>query len=98
MRLRRRFAFRAASKVSLASWALLDHLSGIMRSDKPLSARQPPRSPRREGILTDRMRAMPVVLVLFVACLIPELILSGADYGLWGDPGWRLWAWQHGGF
>ncbi|OWJ77755.1 rhomboid family intramembrane serine protease (plasmid) [Haematobacter massiliensis] len=44
------------------------------------------------------MRAMPVVLVLFVACLIPELILSGADYGLWGDPGWRLWAWQHGGF
>ena len=41
---------------------------------------------------------MPVVLVLFVACLIPELILSGADYGLWGDPGWRLWAWQHGGF
>ena len=41
---------------------------------------------------------MPVVLVLFVACLIPELILSGADYGLWGDPGWRLWAWQQGGF
>ncbi|WP_248700107.1 rhomboid family intramembrane serine protease [Haematobacter massiliensis] len=69
-----------------------------MRPDKPLPARQRPRFPRREGILTDRMRAMPVVLVLFVACLIPELILSGADYGLWGDPGWRLWAWQHGGF
>ena len=69
-----------------------------MRSDKPLSARQPPRSPRREGILTDRMRAMPVVLVLFLACLLPEIVLSGADYGLWGDPGWRLWAWQHGGF
>ncbi|KFI27076.1 peptidase S54 [Haematobacter missouriensis] len=44
------------------------------------------------------MRAMPVVLVLFLACLLPEIVLSGADYGLWGDPGWRLWAWQHGGF
>ena len=41
---------------------------------------------------------MPVVLVLFLACLLPEIVLSGADYGLWGDPGWRLWAWQHGGF
>lgn len=44
------------------------------------------------------MRAMPVVLVLFLACLLPEIVLSGADYGLWGDPGWRLWAFQHGGF
>lgn len=41
---------------------------------------------------------MPVVLVLFLACLLPEIVLSGADYGLWGDPGWRLWAFQHGGF
>ena len=41
---------------------------------------------------------MPVVMALFIACLVPEVVLSGADYGLWGDPGWRLWAWQHGGF
>lgn len=69
-----------------------------MRPEKPLSARHSPRPSRPEGILTDRMRAMPVVLALFVACLVPEIVLSGADYGLWGDPGWRIWAWQHGGF
>ena len=61
-----------------------------MRPEKPLFARQSSRFSRRQGILTDRMRAMPVVLALFVACLVPEVVLSGADYGLWGDPGWRI--------
>lgn len=27
-----------------------------------------------------------VLLVLFVLCLVPELVLSGADWGLWGGP------------
>ena len=33
---------------------------------------------------------IPVLLVLFVLCLVPELVLSGADWGLWGAPRWRL--------
>jgi membrane associated rhomboid family serine protease len=40
----------------------------------------------------------PVVLAILVLCLVPEVILSGADWGLWGTPRWRLWALQNAGF
>lgn len=40
----------------------------------------------------------PVVLAIFILCLVPEIILSGADWGLWGAARWRLWAFQNGGF
>ena len=40
----------------------------------------------------------PVVLAIFVMCLVPEILLSGADWGLWGSPRWRLWAFQNAGF
>lgn len=40
----------------------------------------------------------PVVLGIFLLCLLPELVLSGADWGLWGSPVWRLRAFQYAGF
>lgn len=38
--------------------------------------------------------------VWLLACLsiVPELVLTGADLGIWGDRGWRLAAYQYGGF
>jgi rhomboid protease GluP len=42
---------------------------------------------------------MPVVLMaLACACILPELVLSGADYGLWGRQIWRGLAYAYGGF
>lgn len=38
------------------------------------------------------------VLGIFIACLLPEAVLLGADLGFWGQSDWRIWAWQHGGF
>ncbi|MFZ1725598.1 MAG: rhomboid family intramembrane serine protease [Albidovulum sp.] len=39
-----------------------------------------------------------VVWGLIFACLLPELILLGADWGLWGALNWRSLAYQYGGF
>lgn len=45
------------------------------------------------------MRDLPFVLwAVFLACLVPELVLSGADYGLWGSVHWRDLAIGWGGF
>ncbi len=45
------------------------------------------------------MRALPaVVWAVFLACLLPELLLSGADYGLWGTVHWRDYATGYAGF
>ncbi len=32
------------------------------------------------------------------ACILPEIVLAGADLGLWGHRSWRLLAYQYGGF
>jgi rhomboid protease GluP len=47
-----------------------------------------PRNPLRQ----------PALLAIAVACLLPELILSGADLGLWGSTRWRGTALQYAGF
>lgn len=39
--------------------------------------------------------AMPVLLA---ALVLPELVLSGADWGLWGSVRWRPLAYAYGGF
>lgn len=45
------------------------------------------------------MRDLPPLLwAILVACLVPELVLSGADHGLWGSPHWRDFAVGWGGF
>ena len=40
----------------------------------------------------------PVILAILIACLLPELLLSGADWGLWGNPRWRALALSDAGF
>lgn len=44
------------------------------------------------------LRQDPAIVAIFVACLVPELVLSGADFGLWGTSNWRLNAFAWGGF
>lgn len=45
------------------------------------------------------MRDLPPALwALFLACLLPELVLAGADWGLWGSVHWRALATGWGGF
>lgn len=40
----------------------------------------------------------PVLVAVLVLCFLPELVLSGADWGLWGSPRWRIQAIRYGGF
>ncbi|NBZ89662.1 rhomboid family intramembrane serine protease [Stagnihabitans tardus] len=40
----------------------------------------------------------PAIWALVLSCLVPELVLSGADWGLWGTTRWRDFAYGHGGF
>ena len=40
----------------------------------------------------------PAVLVLALLCAVPELLLLGADWGLWGSARWRPLAYQNGAF
>lgn len=40
----------------------------------------------------------PAIWALLLACLVPELVLSGADFGLWGSSQWRDIAYGWGGF
>ncbi|MCB2135418.1 MAG: rhomboid family intramembrane serine protease [Rhodobacteraceae bacterium] len=45
------------------------------------------------------MRSVPsIVWLLLAVALVPELLLSGADMGLWGNLRWRGWAFHYGGF
>jgi rhomboid protease GluP len=40
----------------------------------------------------------PALLALFGLCLVPEVILSGSDLGLWGQTQWRAIIVQNAGF
>ena len=40
----------------------------------------------------------PAVWSLVILSAIPEIVLTGADLGLWGDSGWRVTAYQYGAF
>ncbi len=40
----------------------------------------------------------PAVLGLALLCAVPELLLLGADWGLWGSARWRPLAYQNGAF
>lgn len=56
-------------------------------------------SPQRAGRrLAAWIRGNPVVAAILLACLLPELVLSGADFGLWGSAHWRMNAFAWGGF
>lgn len=39
-----------------------------------------------------------VLLAIVLVCVAFEVILQGADYGLWGSPRWRGLTYQYGGF
>ena len=41
---------------------------------------------------------LPAVLAVMALCSGIELVLQGADHGLWGSVLWRGLAWQYGGF
>lgn len=47
--------------------------------------------------LPRRSLAWPLWFLLGLV-LLPEVLLVGADAGLWGSPLWRPLAWQYGGF
>lgn len=38
------------------------------------------------------------VWVIAALCILPELVLTGADLRLWGQPWWRMVAYQYAGF
>lgn len=40
----------------------------------------------------------PVVWLILLACVVPEIVLQGADLGLWGSGAWRRLAYSWGGF
>lgn len=45
-----------------------------------------------------RLRVPAVIWALVIASTLPELLLTGADLRLWGDPSWRMTAYEYGGF
>lgn len=45
-----------------------------------------------------RLPLPPAVLVLVLLAALPELVLLGADWGLWGSARWRPLAYQNGAF
>jgi membrane associated rhomboid family serine protease len=67
-----------------------------MNSQRP---RCPIRSGDTAGIANGAVPRIPVALLVLAAALIlPELLLSGADLGLWGSVVWRPLAYSYGGF
>lgn len=48
--------------------------------------------------LRHSLRRFAVIWVLAALCLLPELVLSGADRGLWGSARWRPLAYGYGAF
>ncbi|SLN46848.1 Rhomboid family protein [Roseovarius litorisediminis] len=44
-------------------------------------------------------RRLPAILaIIVIACALPELVLQGADSGLWGSARWRPLSYAHGAF
>src|SRR6056297_3529152 len=39
-----------------------------------------------------------LLIVILLICVTVEMMLQGADFGLWGSPRWRGLAYQYGGF
>lgn len=56
--------------------------------------RLPPPAPSPAALRSGRR----VLLALILLCLAIELVLQGADHGLWGNPRWRMLCYQNGGF
>lgn len=54
--------------------------------------------PALPASLRPLLRLPATIWVLLLLCTLPELILQGADHGLWGDPQWRSIAYGWGGF
>ncbi len=50
-----------------------------------------PPSPRSRSL-------SPTIWILAALCALPELVLLGADWGLWGSARWRPMAYQYGAF
>lgn len=57
------------------------------------AATPPPRTP-----VLARLRRHWLVLALATACVLAEVLLAGAERGLWGGPRWRVLAYLNGGF
>ncbi len=58
------------------------------------SARPAPEQPD----LQDVKPTLPIIWVLLVMCVLPELVFLGADVGYWGDRTWRALGLQYGAF
>lgn len=58
-----------------------------------MKRRAPPGMP-----LAARLAPHGVLIAILVICVTIELVLQGADLGLWGSPRWRGLAYQNGGF
>ena len=54
----------------------------------------PSEQPRPSGL----PRLHPVIWAVLTLCLVPEALLLGADWGLWGSARWRPLAYQNGAF
>jgi membrane associated rhomboid family serine protease len=48
--------------------------------------------------MSQRSTIAPVTWVILILCTLPELVLSGADTGLWGDRTWRGDVYEYGAF
>jgi rhomboid protease GluP len=47
--------------------------------------------------LSDQLRSWSAILII-VLCIVPELALQGADWGVWGSARWRPLSYQNGAF
>ncbi len=65
---------------------MTDPMEGIGPLDGPDDPPPPP-----------RMR-QTALLAITLLCLLPEIVLTGSDYGLWGQTRWRATAFQNAGF
>ena len=55
-------------------------------------------SPPRRLPYTVWVATHGALIAILVICVVVEVLLQGADHGLWGSPRWRGLAYQNGGF